>query len=46
MLAVADEDSYVDDGGDLGWQPVGPECRKKLPPEFVHVETVTNASKS
>jgi hypothetical protein len=30
ILHPEDEDEYIDDGGDMYWHPVGPECRKKF----------------
>lgn len=36
VLAPVDED-YKDDGADLGWWVVGPECAKAMPAGFVKV---------
>lgn len=36
MLAVADEDNYVEDDADMGFFPIGSECAKHIPQEFLH----------
>ena len=35
MLAVADFDKYVSDAGDCGVHPIGSECKKYIPKEFI-----------
>lgn len=35
-LHPEDEAAYVDDGGNLGWFPIGPDCSKKLGVEWTH----------
>jgi hypothetical protein len=35
MLAKDDEDKYVSDSGDMDWHPVGSECAKHIPKEFL-----------
>ena len=36
MLAVADEDQYIEDDADMGFFPVGSECARHIPKEFLH----------
>jgi hypothetical protein len=36
MLSVADENNYISDAGDMGFQPIGSECAKHIPSEFLH----------
>jgi hypothetical protein len=36
LLHRDDEDAYQSDGGDLGLQPVGSECVRRVPPEYRH----------
>ena len=35
MLSKEDEDKYVSDNGDMGWHPIGSECKKHIPNEFI-----------
>ncbi|HNR71950.1 MAG TPA: hypothetical protein PKJ00_11285 [Verrucomicrobiota bacterium] len=37
LLSIPDEEHYVSDAGDMLMFQVGPECRRKIPPEYVHV---------
>jgi hypothetical protein len=35
MLSKEDEDKYVSDSGDMYWHPIGSECAKHIPKEFL-----------
>jgi len=36
MLAVADENKYDNEAADMGWHPIGSECAKHIPQEFLY----------
>jgi len=38
MLAVADEYKYNNESADMGWFPIGSECAKHIPQEFLYTK--------
>jgi hypothetical protein len=38
ILAKADEDKYNNEAADMGWYPIGGECAKHIPKEFLYIK--------